>query len=180
MDRGLKGPNTINSACWNALKWLLKGQKKAWVVVLFGCHPIIKVENFLNFSKVSGTAGQENFRLGGWEMWPCDNVGHWFQQFFWCFEVKGGVKWGSKWFDPLLTCNHLSTAISYLFLQYSMYLSHQFLKVSFTRNGGDWWPRMSISQPYRENGSGLPGLAKTIIFKAPLGSTDCSRPFRCC
>ena len=35
-----------------------------------------------------------------------------------------------------------------------MYLSHQFLKVSFAieRNGGDWWPRMSISsKPYREN-----------------------------
>lgn len=26
--------------------------------------------------------------------------------------------------------------------------------------------------------AGLPGLAKTIIFKAPLGSTDCCRPFR--
>lgn len=36
--------------------------------------------------------------------------------------------------------------------------------------------------PYEEAAgkkpSGLPGLAKTIIFKAPLGSTDCSRPFR--
>lgn len=83
--------NTVNCACWNAFKWpfiRFRRVKKAWVVVLFGCHPITKVENFLKFSKVSGTSGQENFRLGGWEMWPCDNVGHWFHRFGWYFHVK--------------------------------------------------------------------------------------------
>lgn len=36
----------------------------------------------------------------------------------------------------------------------------------------------SYQEPPGKKTSGLPGLAKTIIFKAPLGSTDCSRPFR--
>lgn len=74
---------------------------------------------------------------------------------------------------------NLSIAISYLFLQYSMYLSHQFLKVSFTRKKWWWLVAVNVHQqpavPWKwlrasrfgedhhlQSTSGINGLLKTF------------------
>ena len=133
----------------------------------------------LQFSEVSGTSGQKNLRFGGGTcdlgtMWTCDlgTWDPWFQWFCSCFDMEP-----SNVVNDLIPYWH---GIIYLaiYLQYLIYRI-SFSK-SFTGKTCGWRLRMADQHPAAPlNGSGLPGLAKTIIFKAPLGSTDCSRPFRC-